>query len=333
MRDGELTMVVYEGWEDEEASQPVREQGIAVRPTYVDNDSDLIDAMRAGVGEVDLICIDNRFTRIGIEERLLVPFDVTRIPATGELLARFGELITFFGDTWSVPYVWGTCPLSYNAALVDSPPRSVLELAHPEYDGRVVIRDEPYNQIVVFARALGHDNPLRMTRAELDDVVRAVVDLKERTHAPVLALRDLYELLISGERPLATGAGWEGVTVVARRRGSDVRSYHPRDGDHAWVDAWCLLRDAPNPDAAYAWVDYMTRAEPQRIVCDKLPCGTVNRHAAERVSDEVKQLFPTDDVAGLFGRPTDVDLPPLHADGDVATFADWQAAWERVRGE
>src|SRR5436305_1068356 len=82
------------------------------------------------------------------------------------------------------------------------------------YEGKVVIRDEPYNQIVLFARAIGHDEPLRMTRAQLDEVIEAVLDLKARTRAPVLALRELYDLLISGERPLATGAGWEGVTVV-----------------------------------------------------------------------------------------------------------------------
>src|ERR1700750_2578124 len=47
-----LTMVVYEGWDDEEASQPVRELGVDVRPVYVDNDRELIDAMRSGVGEI-----------------------------------------------------------------------------------------------------------------------------------------------------------------------------------------------------------------------------------------------------------------------------------------
>jgi spermidine/putrescine-binding protein len=147
----------------------------------------------------------------------------------------------------------------------------------------------------------------------------------------VLALKELYELLISGERPLATGAGWEGVTLVARRRGADVRSYHPREGDHAWVDAWCLMRDAPSADSAYEWVDHMTGADAQRIVCDKLPCGTVNRHAAELVADDVKELFPTSDLERLFGRSSDVDLPPLHANGDIATFWDWREAWERVR--
>ncbi|HEY0416893.1 MAG TPA: extracellular solute-binding protein [Gaiellaceae bacterium] len=331
MPGGTLTMVVYEGWEDEEASRPVRDQGVDVRPIYVDNDRDLIDRMRDGSGEIDLICIDNRFARIGIDEELLVPFDVDRLPATGELLDTFARLVTFFGDTWSIPYVWGTCPVSVNAGALDSPPESVRDFARPEYQGKVVIRDEPYNQIVLFARALGHDDPLRMTRAELGEVIEAVLDLKERAQAPVLALRELYDVLISGAKPLATGAGWEGVTVVARRRGADVRSYHPREGDHAWVDAWCLMRDAPNPDAAYAWVDRMTGAEAQRIVCDKLPCGTVNRGAAELVADEIKELFPTADLPELFGRPTDVDLPPLHADGDVATFADWRAAWDRVR--
>jgi putative spermidine/putrescine transport system substrate-binding protein/spermidine/putrescine transport system substrate-binding protein len=326
-----LAMVVYEGWEDEEASRTVREGGVDVQPIYVDNDRDLIDAMRNGMGEIDLICIDNRFTRLGIEEGLLVPFDFGRLRNLGQLFDRFAELSTLFGDTWSVPYVWGTCPVSYNAHVLESPPQSLLEFALPGLRGQVVIRDEPYNQIVVFARALGYEDPLRLTHADLERVIEAVLHLKRQTEAPVLALLELYDALISGDRPLATGAGWEGVNLLARRRGADVRSYHPREGDHAWVDAWCLMRDAPNVEAAYTWVDHMTGAEAQRIVCDKLPCGTVNRHAAELVSPEVKELFPTDDLERLFGRPTDVGLPPLQPSGELATFADWRVAWERVR--
>src|SRR4051794_19770771 len=112
-----LTMVVYEGWEDEEASRAVRERGVDVRPIYVDNDRDLIDAMRGGVGDIDLVCIDNRFTKIGIDEGLIAPFDLARLPNVAELLDRFTELTTIFGDAWSVPYVWGTCPVSYNAGV------------------------------------------------------------------------------------------------------------------------------------------------------------------------------------------------------------------------
>jgi spermidine/putrescine-binding protein len=91
------------------------------------------------------------------------------------------------------------------------------------------------------------------------------------------------------------------------------------------------MRDAPNVDAAYLWVDHMTGAEAQRIVCDKLPCGTVNSVAAELVDGEIKELFPTGELEELFRRATDVDLPPLQKGGDVATFADWRASWDRVR--
>lgn len=331
MASQSLTMVVYDGWDDEEASRAVRSGGVDVQPIYVDNDRELLDAMRGGVDEIDLICIDNRFTRIGIDEGLLVPFDFGRLPNVGQLLDRFLELTTVFGGTWSVPYVWGTCPISYNADTLESPPESLLDFARSDLRGKVVIRDEPYNQIVVFARALGYEDPLRLTFAELDNVIETVIQLKQRTDAPVLSLVALYELLISGDRPLATGAGWEGVDVIARQRGADVRSYHPREGDHAWVDAWCLMRGAPNVDAAYAWVDHMTGAEAQRIVCDKLPCGTVNRRAAELVSPETKALFPTDELERIFRRPTDVGLPPLRPTGDIATFDDWRAAWDRVR--
>lgn len=72
--------------------------------------------------------------------------------------------------------------------------------------------------------------------------------------------------------------------------------------------------------AAYAWMDCMLGALAQRIVSDMLPCGPVNRAAAATVGPDVRAAFATD-----------VDLTPLHAECDRATFADWRAGWERVR--
>jgi spermidine/putrescine-binding protein len=329
-----LTMVVYEGWDDPEASAPFRrEHGVKINPIYIDSDSDLLQAMRDGVGSIDLACIENRFTKIGVAENLIVPLDYGRLPNTGLYLDRIGELVRMFHDgvTWCAPYVWGTCPLAYNAKLVPSPPDSLNEFAAPEYAGKVAIRDEPSNQIIVWAKALGHEDPTRLTRSELDEVIDTVIRLKVECNAALVTLGPLLDRLVTGETWIASSAGWPGLSRLASERGADVRAYHPREGDHAWLDGWCILRDAPNEEAAHGWIDHMSGTEPQRIACNNLFCGTVNRETVDQLDPAVRDAYPHEDLAGVFANPGDFDLPPLEDAGERATLADWERGWDRVR--
>src|SRR3954469_4671240 len=217
-------MIVYEGWDDADASRAVRGAGVEVDAAYVDNDGELLDAMRAGVGHLDLVWIDNRVARIGIEEQLVVPLDFARLPSAASYVNRFAAIARYFGDTWTAPFVWGTCPVSYNADRLEPPPASLRDFCDARYDGKLVIRDEPFNQITIFARALGHENPLALTHDQLAGVIDFILELRRRTHAPVVTLSSLYDLLCAGDLPLATGAGWEGVDIMAARRGAAVRS-------------------------------------------------------------------------------------------------------------
>lgn len=329
---GTLRMVVWRGYDDPEASRPFRERyGVRVEPIYVDDDEQVLAELRVGLGEIDLAAPDNRYVRALVGAELLAPLDYVRIPSTADYVDTFARLAwRSAGGVWSAPYIWGTQPMLYNAEFVAEPPTSWLDVLKPEHRGRVVMLDQPRNQIILWGRVLGYPNPTRLTSQELEAVIDFVVELKRRAEPVLGSWDDIPELLASGEAWIST-AGWEAASRRARRKGADVRFAHPQEGDPAWLDCWCLAREAPNEETAYAWIEWMIGPEAQPILCRNLPCGTVNGRAVDLLDPETRAVFPHDRLDEVFASPADFDMPPLEPGDGITSLEDWGRAWERVR--
>jgi spermidine/putrescine transport system substrate-binding protein len=321
-----LRMLVWKGYYDEEASRPFRGgHGVDVEPVYVDDDETIRGELERG--GFDLAVPDNKYVDVLAGRGLVQRLDYRRIPNTRRCFDRFLELAR---HEWSVPYVWGTHPMAYNAAFVTEPPTSWLDVLKPEFQGRVVLLDAFRNQITLWAGVLGLPNPVRLASEELDRVVDLLADVKRRTGAVLAPWADIASVLASGRAWIAT-AGWEAIVHYGRAEGADLRVAHPREGDPAWMDCWCIARDAPHRDAAHAWIDWMIGAEAQPVLCGNLPCGTVNRDAVERLAGETRELFPHERIDELFAGSASFALPPHEPEEGVTTIGDWQRAWERVR--
>jgi spermidine/putrescine-binding protein len=75
----------------------------------------------------------------------------------------------------------------------------------------------------------------------------------------------LLEDLASGN--VCVAVGWSGDIIRARVRSaeagldSDIRYVIPKEGTLSWVDALAIPADAPNPDEAHEFIDFMLRAD------------------------------------------------------------------------
>ena len=89
---------------------------------------------------------------------------------------------------------------------------------------------------------------------------------------------DMADIMARGEAWLST-IGWEAIPAfpVAPRRGPAL---HPsRAGDFTFVDSYCIPKDAPNLDTAYAFIEHMLSPEAQAIAMDDMDSATVNEKA------------------------------------------------------
>jgi spermidine/putrescine transport system substrate-binding protein len=329
-----LRLIAWRGYDHPEAAAPfLEDSGLRLEVEYVDADEQAIEILKAGgLGAIDAVVLDDRYLPLLIEADLLASLDGSRLPNSSDCLEPFALLRQKApgGGVWSVPFIWGTHPMAYNASFVPRPPASWLDVLEPEYEGKVAMLDGAIHQVTVWGRVLGYRDPTRITRAELAAAVELAIRVKRQCRARLVSWDELPAVLASGETWIAT-AGWEAVTPLAAALGADVRLSHTREGAYPWMDSWCIPRKAPNENAAYAWIDWMLGPQAQVVLARNLPCGSVSRKASRLLEPEARELFPYKDVGRLFGSPSYVGMPPHAAAGEVATLADWYEAWDEVR--
>jgi spermidine/putrescine-binding protein len=140
----------------------------------------------------------------------------------------------------------------------------------------------------------------------------------------------MADIMARGDAWISTG-GWEAISMFAEQKGGDVRFVHPEEGDFAWTDSWCIPKDAPNVDTAYAYADHMISAEAQAIVAKNLSSGVVNEQAIDQLDEETAKIYPYDDLESVFEKAPNYDIPPREPAEGLTTLDDWNKAWERLR--
>lgn len=331
---GTLRMVIWDGYDDKEAFKPfLAKYGVKTQPTYIGNNEEIFTKLRAGgVGSIDLVTPYHGYIKVLYDADLLQPLDYSRLPNSKDYLENFGkpEWNTFDDQTYSAPFIWGTDPMMYNEKFIKEPPQSWKDVLKPEYKGKVVMVDDTLGQIMVWAKVLGYDPPVELTPEQLDDVIKFLMEIKKkqaRTFAS--SWGDMADIMARGDAWISTG-GWEAIRNFAADKGAQVNYTHPAEGDFAWTDSWCIPKDAPNPDAAYAWIDWILGAEPQAQMDKNLSGGAVTQTAIDKLDPETKRIFPYDNLDEVFSKAPNYPMPPREP-GELTTLDDWNKAWERLR--
>jgi iron(III) transport system substrate-binding protein len=145
---------------------------------------------------------------------------------------------------------------SYNTKLVkkEELPRSYADLAHPRWKGRLGIEAEDEDWFAMVVKELGEENGLRLFR----DIVR-VNGLSVRKGHTLLA-----GLVASGEIPLALTTYSHG-TEKMKKKGAPVEWFAiaPAIGRANGIG---IARNAPHPNAAALFVDFLLSPEGQAIL-------------------------------------------------------------------
>jgi putrescine transport system substrate-binding protein len=176
------------------------------------------------------------------------------------------------GNVYAVPYMWGTNGVTYNVDMVkermpDAPVDSLRMVFDPEIvskfqDCGVSLLDSPEDVIPLALAYMGKDP----TSQNADDIVAAVdMLMKIRPYIQVFDSQQYLNALPNGDRCIAMT--WSGDYAVAAARaeeaGLDINIAYsvPKEGSNIWFDAMLIPKDAPNPDNAHLFLNYMLRPD------------------------------------------------------------------------
>jgi putrescine transport system substrate-binding protein len=176
------------------------------------------------------------------------------------------------GNAYAAPYMWGTNGFTYNLDMIqqrmpDAPLTSLRMLFDPEVvskfqDCGVSFLDSPEDVFPLALAYMGKDP----TSQNPDDIVAATEMLmKVRPYIKLFDSQLYLNDLPNSERCLAMT--WSGDYAVAALRAEEAGvkinlAYTvPKEGSNLWFDAMLIPKDAPNPENALLFLNYMMRPD------------------------------------------------------------------------
>jgi len=263
------------------------------------------------------------------------PLDMSRIPSAAGLFPAFKDApwLVKDGKTYGVPMIWGDEPCVYNPAKWQAMPERYTDFADPKFKGELVLLDDPFGNIWLWATSLGMPQPSRLTKEQLAQVLEAMLKIKPNVVTVGASHGDMADVLVRGDASIGVG-GWAYQAIIAKEKGVTLTVGTPsKDGTFFWSDAYAIAVDSPNIDNAYAFIEFVTQPKSNAALATELASGCTVEAAYALMEPALTSLYPYDNVrapgGGILGTQTVV--PPQNPDGDVVGAASWVEAWQTFK--
>jgi len=255
--------------------QFTKETGIKVVYDVYDNNDIVETKLLAGGSGYDIVVpTDSNMSR-QIKAGTLMPLDKSKLPNLVHIWPFIAEKLGTYdpGNAYSVDYMWGTVGLGINLDKVnerlgeDVDLESWKLLFDPQYaaklaDCGIYVLDAPEDVFQSVLAYLGL-NPDSKDPADIEkagEVVKAVRPYIQKFHSS-----EYINALANGDICLAMG--YSGDILQARDRAAEAANgvtvdyLIPGEGALMWFDSFVIPADAPHPDEAHAFIDFMLRPE------------------------------------------------------------------------
>jgi spermidine/putrescine transport system substrate-binding protein len=299
-----------------------KEFGARVRVEIVPSAVELVERMRVvGPSPDVLVPPDYAVRELNAEDRLL-PLDHAQLPNLPYLDPRFRFERAHDPDCWvSIVKDWGTTGFMYRTDVVSESPQSWADFwsLAEKYSGRVTALDSPGEVIGAALKMRGH--LYNATGAAALEQARSDL-LKLKPH--LLAFDTNYRpLLTSGVACLSLG--WNGDAAALNAQGVPVRYVVPSEGSQIWEDDWAIAANAPHPETAHAFLNFVLRPDVAAQEARYTGYATSNSAALLMLEEAVRNdpsIYPPAEVLQKLESGM-----PLDAEGNRRR----EALWKEVR--
>ncbi|GAB4339337.1 MAG: spermidine/putrescine ABC transporter substrate-binding protein [Phototrophicales bacterium] len=226
--------------------------GVDVIYDVYDTNESLIARMRLGNPGYDIAFPSDYAVSIMVNDGLLQPIDLEKIPNFANVAEQWVGLDFDPDNQYSVPYLWGSQGIGYNVEAVGEEITSWYQVF--EYDGPVAWLNDARGMLSVALNLLGYDP----NSADPDEIQEAADFLLENSdNVIVLAADDGEALLERGEADIVVEYNGDIFQVMLNCECDDYSYVIPDEGSTVFVDVMVILKDAPNPDLAHVFIDYI----------------------------------------------------------------------------
>ncbi len=251
-----------------------QEYGIRVNYDLYDSTEVVEAKLLAGNTGYDVVMHATRYSARLIPIGVYQPLDRSKLslwhnqdPWVLDIMAGYDP-----GNRYGLPYMWGTTGYAINRRMVrermpDAPLGSAAMLFDPAVVARfadcgVSLLDEPTDVIPMVLQYLGYD-PNSLVAEEI-----AAAEAQLKSVRPFIRYFSSTKMINDlPNQDVCVAMSWSGDYAQAMNRALEVGAqvelayYAPREGTMYWFDGVFIPADAPHPDNAHLFLNYLLRPE------------------------------------------------------------------------
>jgi putrescine transport system substrate-binding protein len=315
------------------------ETGIQVVYDVYDSNDVLEARLLAGQSGYDVVVPTSSYLARQIPAGVYQPLDLSQIPNAEGLDPDLMQAVQAHdpGNEHSVIYMWGTNGIGWNVDMVherigeDGPTDSWSMVFDPEIasqlaDCGISFLDSQSDMFPVALQYLGLD-PNSTDEADLEQAAALMESV--RPYVRYFHSSQYITDLANGE--ICVAVGWSGDVLIAMDRaeeagtGAEIEYTIPVEGTIEWFDLMAIPVDAPNPENAHAFINFILQPDVVAEITNYVFYPNAVPASLDYVDPEIAEdpsIYPPEEVmANLFPSPV----------YDARTDRVMTRLWTRVR--
>jgi putrescine transport system substrate-binding protein len=287
-----------------------QQTGITVHAAYYDSNETLETKLLAGSSGYDVVVPTASYFERQIKAGVYLTLDKSKLPNLENMDPQLMARVAMHDpdNAHGVIYMWGTNGIGYNQKMVtalmpDAPLDSWRLVFDPTVAAKIAkcgisVLDSPAEMMRAVLNYLGKDP----NSQKPEDVQAAEATLlKIRPYIRNINSSEYIEALANGD--LCVAVGYNGDVLQARDRardankGIDIKYVVPKEGSILWFDMLAIPKDAPHPEAAYAYLNYIM--EP-KVIAD---ISNFKRYANANLASQPYVLDSVKDDPAIYPPP------------------------------
>ena len=297
------------------------ETGIeVVYSTFDSNEAMYARLKRIAKGGYDVVVPSTYYVSKMGREGMLQPIDHSKLTGFANLNPSLLDKPYDPGNTFSVPYMWGSTGIAVNARAID--PQTITgwqSLWDAKWRGKLLLHDDVREVFHLALKIKGYSSNATDPQ-QIEEAYQLLTELMPNvlvfnSDAPRLSY-------LAGEVNL--GMIWNGEAYMAQQENADIQYVYPKEGAVFWVDSFVIPKTARNAEMAHKFIDFLLRPEIAKVCVEANGYATPNQAALALLADDLRTnpfVFP--DAATLANGEFLTDVG--------AATALYQGYWQRLK--
>ncbi|MDU5110180.1 MAG: spermidine/putrescine ABC transporter substrate-binding protein [Clostridium sp.] len=272
------------------------ETGIDVIYNTYESNEIMYQKVKNSPGTYDLIFPSDYIVEKMIKEDMLEKIDFNNIPNFKYIGEDFKNLSYDPSNEYSIPYMWGTIGIIYDADRVDGEIDSWDALWDEKYKGEIFMFDSIRDTLAISLARLGYS--LNSTnQEELDEAVNELIKQKPLVQSYVMD--EVKDKMINGEAILATVYSGDAIYIQEEAPNLNLQYAVPKEGSNKWFDVMVIPKGAKHKTEAEEFINFLSEPENAAENVDYIGYATPNMGAYELLDEETQEdetVYPSEEV-------------------------------------